>query len=386
MTAERQDARPRYARHDLIDWFSRAEVSAARIAVVGAGAIGNEVIKNLALLGAGAVDVFDFDIVEAHNLTRSVFLRESDVGQPKATAVVGRAAEVDPNCQLRAIDGDIRDVLTPSRLSGYSAVVAAVDNFEARLRLNQLCLYAAVDLVNAAIDSRFVSIEVFGHSQPGSACYECHLPESAYQRLAERYSCGGLRRIAHEEKKIPTTAITASLAGAMAAAAALRLGSLENSSRRVFMDSQLLSSRSSPLSPQSDCPLCASLRGPLRRLQAAPWPAELGTPSFEDEAVLVLPDPVVTTCRCRQCGRDEAALGTALQAIGQRASRYDESLSWCPFCRAWSVDVEQRDRFSPQQWREFEKSLANHGSGPPPYALVHRGSETVVLEWLSATH
>ena len=42
----------RYARHDLIDWFSQEEVAGLKIVVIGAGAVGNEVIKNLALLGA----------------------------------------------------------------------------------------------------------------------------------------------------------------------------------------------------------------------------------------------------------------------------------------------------------------------------------------------
>ena len=85
----------RYRRHEQIDWFSQQAVSATRVAVVGAGAIGNEVVKNLVLLGVGGIDLYDFDTVEAHNLTRSVFLRESDIGTGKATAVVQRAAAVD---------------------------------------------------------------------------------------------------------------------------------------------------------------------------------------------------------------------------------------------------------------------------------------------------
>jgi molybdopterin/thiamine biosynthesis adenylyltransferase len=87
----------RYLRHAQIDWFDHDRVRAARIAVVGAGAVGNEVVKNLMLLGVGAIDLFDFDDVEEHNLTRSIFLRESDVGTGKATAVVRRASAVDPD-------------------------------------------------------------------------------------------------------------------------------------------------------------------------------------------------------------------------------------------------------------------------------------------------
>ena len=59
------DSPGRYQRHTLIDWFSQADVKNARICVVGAGAVGNEVLKCLALLGAGTIDVYDFDRIEA---------------------------------------------------------------------------------------------------------------------------------------------------------------------------------------------------------------------------------------------------------------------------------------------------------------------------------
>ena len=52
---------PRYDRHKLIDWFSQGELENSYIAVVGTGAVGNEVLKNLALLGVGKIDIFDFD-------------------------------------------------------------------------------------------------------------------------------------------------------------------------------------------------------------------------------------------------------------------------------------------------------------------------------------
>lgn len=58
----------RYHRHNLIDWFSQDALAKIKIAVIGAGAVGNEVIKNLALLGVGEVHIFDLDKIEEHNL------------------------------------------------------------------------------------------------------------------------------------------------------------------------------------------------------------------------------------------------------------------------------------------------------------------------------
>ena len=64
--------------------------------VVGAGALGNEIIKNLALLGVGRVFVADRDRIERSNLSRSVLFREADCGRSKAEVAAERARELFP--------------------------------------------------------------------------------------------------------------------------------------------------------------------------------------------------------------------------------------------------------------------------------------------------
>ena len=56
----------------LLSWFKQDKVRNAKVLVVGAGALGNEVIKNLTLFGVGTIFVCDFDRIELSNLTRSV--------------------------------------------------------------------------------------------------------------------------------------------------------------------------------------------------------------------------------------------------------------------------------------------------------------------------
>ena len=65
----------RYSRLRLIAWWEQEKLTAAKVLVVGAGALGNEVLKNLALMGVGLVYVVDFDTIEESNLTRSVLIR-----------------------------------------------------------------------------------------------------------------------------------------------------------------------------------------------------------------------------------------------------------------------------------------------------------------------
>jgi molybdopterin/thiamine biosynthesis adenylyltransferase len=374
----------RYRRHEQIDWFSQDEVRAARVLVVGAGAVGNEVVKNLVLLGTGAIDVCDFDTVELHNLTRSVFLRESDVGAGKAASVVARAARVDPGVRLRAVQGDAWARFGVSALQDYRAVVCAVDNFEARVRLNQLCLIARVDLVNAGIDSRRALVESFPFGSAGDdasvACYECHLPESAQARLAARYSCGGLRRRAELQRAIPTTAITASVAGALAASSALRLGQRGDAaavSRRVLLDTVAGTSTVSELPRNEQCAGCDDLqRAPVvvhlhNRWLPAPEFGASGLGALDQ--LLRLSDSLITGYECAACG----ALPEAAAYLNRRAQDFDDSIATCPRCAEPAVRIETRQRF------ELHELVERFGPRPVPakFALAEIGGRTVCFDF-----
>src|SRR5947209_7959404 len=65
----------RYHRLRLIQWWDQKRLADSVAIVGGAGALGNEVLKNLALLGVGRVFVCDRDTIETSNLTRSVLFR-----------------------------------------------------------------------------------------------------------------------------------------------------------------------------------------------------------------------------------------------------------------------------------------------------------------------
>ncbi len=365
----------RYLRHELIDWLSQDRLAASCTAVIGAGAIGNEVVKNLALLGVGRVDVFDFDTVELHNLTRSIFLRESDVGSDKAEVVAKRAGEVDPNISVQGFAGDFWETLPLRRLASYDCVICAVDNFEARLRLNQLCQIAQVDMVNAAIDSRWITVETFPFSAAATACYECHLPDSAYSRVAERYSCGGLRRRAVAERQVPTTTITASIAGALAASAALRLGdSPAVDARRVFLDTISGSSRVTRLTRRQDCPGCADFESQVRLVHVRNrWNRDdTELPPATAEQVVRLSDALITAYQCAVCGQ----LEEAARYVNRKAADFDESVAICPSCREPAVQFEIRQSF---RMKELMQRFRNDPV-PVKYALADMGSGTVCFD------
>ncbi len=86
----------RYSRLRLIPVVDQDRLKNATIMVVGAGAIGNELIKNLTLLGIGRILIYDMDAIESTNLTRSILYRARDVGRYKAEVAAERAMEINP--------------------------------------------------------------------------------------------------------------------------------------------------------------------------------------------------------------------------------------------------------------------------------------------------
>src|SRR5262245_33118883 len=102
-----QAADDRFSRFRLISWWDQVRLAGARVVVIGAGALGNEILKNLALLGLGLVFIADLELVENSNLSRSVLFREGDAGRGKAELAATRACELYPAMRVRPFRGNI---------------------------------------------------------------------------------------------------------------------------------------------------------------------------------------------------------------------------------------------------------------------------------------
>jgi molybdopterin-synthase adenylyltransferase len=365
----------RYARHALIDWFSQDRVRSARFIVVGAGAVGNEVIKNLTLLGAGRIAIHDFDRIERHNLTRSVLFREDDVGRDKAAVAAARARELDPAVDVVGVPGDFWETLGFAALRAADCIIGCVDNFEARIRLNRLCRLAGVNLIDVAIDSRHAGVEIFPFAAAADcACYECSLPPGVYERIAQRYSCAGLLRIGQAEQRIPTTILTSSTAAALAVSAAMRLMHdpvQTATARRVMVDTIAGMSAAAPIARGELCPGCGDLMPRVRFLPCGPVTGGDALPGTDAGTWLRLSDKLITEGNCAGCGH---ALREA--ELPLRARNHDERLSLCPCCGD-DMAITVTDTISVAEWR------GRFGAGPLParFALFDTADETVVLDF-----
>jgi molybdopterin/thiamine biosynthesis adenylyltransferase len=206
---------------EFISWWEREKVQAARVLIVGAGALGNEVIKNLSLMGIGHLFIIDFDSIEAANLSRSVLFRESDNRRSKAEIAAARAKQLNPDVKVQYINGDVTSALGLGVIRRMDVVIGCLDNREARLAINRFCYWMGKPWVDGAIQELLGLMRVF---VPGEgACYECTLTEAALRDLSLRYSCPLLARQNILLGKVPTTPTIASIIGGMQSQEALKL-------------------------------------------------------------------------------------------------------------------------------------------------------------------
>ena len=210
----------RYDTLRLISWWQQEKVARTKAMVVGAGALGNEILKNLALVGIGHILIIDFDIVEAANLTRSVLFRAEDIGRLKAEVAAQRLKELNPDVKVAYICGDITSDVGLGVFRSMDIVLVGVDNFGARIFVNRACFKVGTPWINGGIQELIGEFHLY---IPGKgACYECNLPTEAYREIKNRLSC--LLPIKEvEQGRIPTTPTIASIVGGLQVQEALKL-------------------------------------------------------------------------------------------------------------------------------------------------------------------
>jgi adenylyltransferase/sulfurtransferase len=155
----------------------QAKLAAARVAVVGCGALGSVVAMTLARAGVGFLRLVDRDIPELSNLPRQVLFDEADVaaGLPKAVAAAGRLATINSQIAIEPVVADLSAANAADLLGGCDVIVDGSDNFEARFLVNEVACRRRVPWVHGGAigaEGRVLAIV------PGrTACLRCLIPE-----------------------------------------------------------------------------------------------------------------------------------------------------------------------------------------------------------------
>ncbi len=214
----RPSDRDRFDRMRRVEWMDMESVQLRRCLMVGAGALGNEVLKCLVLSGFRDITVVDMDEIVPSNLSRCLFFREEDVGRaPKAQVLAERASSLDSAVTIRPVVSRIQD----AEDWDFDIVLGCLDNISARLHVNSHARYHGAPYVDGATDGLSGKVHTVLRDGP---CLQCAMNRSHMKVLERRYTCTG-REATLYSRPLAAEITTTSVVAAMEVREALKIAS-----------------------------------------------------------------------------------------------------------------------------------------------------------------
>lgn len=332
---------------------------------MGAGALGNEVLKNLALVGVGRISIFDFDRIELTNLSRTVLFRQADVGTPKATVAASRTRElsVEPNCTVNGYDLDIVWELGDGYVRRLDLVLGCLDNVEVRLRIGEACYRFGVPYIDGGMRDLggLVQFHMTGHG----ACMSCTVGETERLQARRRYSCSQVMREAAEQHLMATVQTTSALIAALISQEALKHlnGRPVPFGRFLIWNGDRNEFDNTALQRFGSCPVCQV--PPSRGIRELSLSCQSTVNDLLAHAPEVrsfrLPVDYIIALKCNICG--------ARKYIGKPAFRCRDSEMFCAECGSYLVTLERLQTLESTLEPELTAKQLTH-FGIPPLAIL----------------
>jgi len=211
----------RFDRSRRIDLLDMDSINDARCLVVGAGALGNEVVKNLVLSGFRELTLVDMDHVVLSNLNRCIFFKEIDSRgrRMKAEVVAERGMGLDPDVSIEPRVCRIED-LPEDEWREHDIVLGCLDNVMARLHSNSHSYHSKIPYIDGGTYGMSGKVQVV--LPPETPCFQCGLNRSHYRVLEKRFSCTG-SDVTFFEPKMPAEITTTSVVAAIQTREAIKI-------------------------------------------------------------------------------------------------------------------------------------------------------------------
>lgn len=240
--------RRRYCRNMLVPEVGVAgqqRIRAARVLLVGAGALGSPAALYLAAAGVGCLGIVDDDVVDVSNLQRQVIHTTPGVGEAKVDSV-GRAVEaLNPDVEVIAHRAALTSANTMELLAGWDVVIDGTDNFPTRYLLNDACVMRGIPLVHGAVFRSDGQVTVF--DAPNGPCYRCVHPTPPEPEAVPSCAEGGV------------LGVMPGIVGTMQATEALKLiigGARPLIGRMVLLNAWTGRGSELPVVKNPACPVC----------------------------------------------------------------------------------------------------------------------------------
>ncbi len=181
----------KYDRQKRIVGWDQSKISNATVMVVGAGATGNELIKNLVLTGIGKLILIDYDTINISNLNRCVlFDKKSAKKQEYKVDVVKKAVKNLGETEIVALKEDLNDI-DKDFYKKSDVICSCVDNIEARLQSNNYAYYYGIPFIDSGIDEFYGTVQAVYSEVKDAACMQCGVSGMDLDLMWQKYSCTG---------------------------------------------------------------------------------------------------------------------------------------------------------------------------------------------------
>ena len=307
----------RFSRLRLIPWWDQVKIGQCRVLVIGGGALGNEILKNLALLGFRKIVVVDLDRIEESNLSRTVLYRSEDVGKFKAISAARAYLELAPDATVQPLTANIVHGCGLGLFVWSDIILAGLDNREARLWINRAAWKVNRPWIDGAIEGIDGVARVFLPGRP--PCYECTLGVVDWALLQKRMSCNLLALEHDVEGKIPTTpTISSIIAGIQVQEAVKLIHDLPTLASKGFVfEGMNHSSYVVEYTENDDCmshytvPECVSLAESSKDLTLQQLRKRAQTDLGSDDVVIEFSRDIIHKFICPACGEEEEKFAAA---------------------------------------------------------------------------
>ncbi len=310
-------------------------VSELRIAIVGTGALGNDLYRLLGLISVGDILLIDPDRVEESNLTGSVLYHRNDIGKSKVQVLLERGNVLFPNTKISAKPVEIAD-LGWGRLQDRHLIFGCVDRDSARLELARIATRLHLPVCDGGLGGAGATAGRASYF-PGRAgpCFGCRLSAATRRHLlrewqSQPYPCSP----ALAEPVRPNTPVITSITAGLMLDHALRsrAGSVEFRLNPPSLETiTITQSDSCPFHDHPPAPLL-SIEGSFAKNLAAGQQI-----SWEW--------PICTQARCLRC---KCVFNPFIRTSRLRAK------ALCPSCGSHQIDVTEsiRSIASDSPWAE----------------------------------
>ena len=382
-------------------------IETVRILVVGAGALGNEVLKNLVLMGVRHLTIVDFDFIESTNLSRTVLFRKEDIGKNKAMVAAERLREMalcdEDELDIIGLDGNLMiDFGKAMLFLGHDIVICCVDTQRCRAFINDWCVRTRTPLFEGGFEGFSANICFFApephfiQKSDGKEIFSLPSDDGLFPDYAEdftvclreeigqgffdvkRNSCSEFKAKDTELVKIPTIQCVSAIAGALIATEVIKYLSGKDTLRNKMLYYSGLTQQTyiANYKPDPSCTIHQE-HTPIEKLPYDPEETLMGLlgriGGLYPGATIILQIPeFIISGQCTCCGKP-------IQ-IGKLASEMYDEERWCKDCRNSCEEYKTKMVF-PNQWLRTPREISVNSDvgilkmrpdeiGIPPYDIL----------------